>query len=235
MSQAKPTLVVLTGAGISAESGIKTFRGDGGLWEGYRVEDVATPDGWRKNFRQVLQFYNERRAGVCRATPNRGHLILAELESDFDVHIVTQNVDDLHERAGSTQIIHLHGSLFSARSTKDPGLTYPIKGERLDEGELCSLGSQLRPDIVWFGEEVPLMYAAEKLASTAQAFLIVGTSLQVYPAAGLIWSVPQNVPVWVVDPGDPPIAARRSVRFFQEGAGSGMEKVRLDLKSYFSL
>ena len=235
MIQAKPKLVVLSGAGISAESGIKTFRGDGGLWEGYRVEDVATPGAWRANQRLVLQFYNERRAAVRKAKPNRAHLILAEMESDFDVRIVTQNVDDLHERAGSKNIIHLHGSLFGARSTKDPRLTYPVTGDRLEEGDLCSLGSQLRPDIVWFGEEVPLMPVAEKLAATAQAFLIVGTSLQVYPAAGLIWSVPEQVPVWVVDPGDTPIAARREVRFFQEGAGTGMEKVWLELKSYFSL
>lgn len=235
MSQTKPKLVVLSGAGISAESGIKTFRGDGGLWEGYRVEDVATPGAWSTNQSLVLKFYNERRAAVCRAQPNKGHQILAEMETDFDVHIVTQNVDDLHERAGSTQIIHLHGSLFSARSTKNPQLVYPVKGERLDEGDMCSLGSQLRPDIVWFGEEVPLMPKAERLASVAQAFLIVGTSLQVYPAAGLIWSIPENVPVWVVDPGDPPLVARRDIRFFREGAGSGMEKVRLDIKSYFSL
>src|SRR5688572_4193884 len=160
-------LVVLTGAGISAESGIATFRDSGGLWEGYRVEDVATPEAWVKNPSMVLDFYNQRRKKALEAKPNRGHEILAELESSFEVTVVTQNVDNLHERGGSTKVIHLHGSLFESRSTLDERLIYPIDGWKLDMGDLCEKGSQLRPNIVWFGEMVPMMDVAAQYATQA--------------------------------------------------------------------
>ncbi len=153
-------LVALTGAGISAESGLATFRDSGGLWEGYRVEDVATPEAWRRNPELVLEFYNQRRKSGLEAKPNRGHEVLAELQNDFDVTIITQNVDDLHERAGSQKVIHLHGSLFESRSTLDPSLVYKINGWELKLGEKCERGSQLRPNIVWFGEMVPMMEVA---------------------------------------------------------------------------
>lgn len=185
-------LVVLTGAGISAESGLATFRDAGGLWEGYRVEDVATPEAWRRDPALVLDFYNQRRRNAREAIPNRAHQVLAELENQYEVTIVTQNVDDLHERAGSSRVIHLHGSLFEARSTRNPKLIYPIAGTELNIGDVCAWGSQLRPNIVWFGEAVPLMDTAVELASEADLFVVVGTSLVVYPAAGLIDYVPRS-------------------------------------------
>jgi NAD-dependent deacetylase len=189
----KKKLVVLTGAGISAESGIATFRDAGGLWEGHRVEDVATPEGWMKNPALVLEFYNQRRKRALEVKPNRGHEILAELEQYFDVTVVTQNVDDLHERAGSTHIIHLHGSLFESRSTVDENLVYRIQGWALNLGDRCEKGSQLRPNIVWFGEVVPMMEVAARYAAQADIFLVVGTSMVVYPAAGLIHYVPVEI------------------------------------------
>src|SRR5688572_1257475 len=193
-------LVVLTGAGISAESGIPTFRDSNGLWEGFRVEDVASPEGWHKDPALVLDFYNQRRKKALEVKPNRGHEILAELEDYFDVVIVTQNVDNLHERAGSRNIIHLHGSLFESRSTKNENLVYPIKGWELNLGDTCEQGSQLRPNIVWFGEMVPLIEVAAYHAQQADIFLVVGTSMVVYPAAGLIDYVPHDTLKYVVDP-----------------------------------
>jgi NAD-dependent deacetylase len=219
-------LVVLTGAGISAESGLKTFRDAGGLWEGHRVEDVATPEAWHRNPGQVLEFYNLRREAARLASPNQAHQILAALEKDFDVQIITQNVDDLHERAGSTQIIHLHGSLFEARSSQFPNLVYPWKNDKLDIGDLCERGTQLRPNIVWFGEDVPLMYEATQYVMSADFFLIVGTSLQVYPAAGLINYLASDTPILLVDPGAPYIANKNRLINFQEAASTGMVKVR---------
>src|SRR6478609_7402972 len=174
-------LVVLTGAGISAESGLATFRDSGGLWEGYKVEDVATPEAWHRNQKLVLEFYNQRRKSALEAKPNRGHEILVELEKDFEVTIITQNVDNLHERAGSSHVLHLHGSLFESRSTLNPSLVYPIVGGELNIGDTCERGSQLRPHIVWFGEAVPMMDVAVKFASAAELFLVVGTSMVVYP------------------------------------------------------
>lgn len=218
-------LIVLTGAGISAESGLATFRDAGGLWEGYRVEDVATPEAWHKDPALVLDFYNQRRRKAREAQPNRGHQVLAELEKHFEVTIVTQNVDDLHERAGSTNVIHLHGSLFESRSTKNPTLIYPISGTELNLGDRCELGSQLRPNIVWFGEAVPLMETAAALAGDAEVFLVVGTSLVVYPAAGLVDYVPRHVPKFVVDPKRPEIAHLPNVEFITEKAGVGMERL----------
>ncbi len=219
-------LVVLTGAGISAESGIPTFRDAGGLWEGHRVEDVATPEGWRKDPALVLEFYNQRRKRALEVKPNRGHEILAELEAYFDVTIVTQNVDNLHERAGSTNVLHLHGSLFEARSTLDPALVYAIQGWQLNLGDRCERGSQLRPNIVWFGEMVPLMETAATLASEADVFLVVGTSMVVYPAAGLIDYVRTEVPKFLVDPKKPEVYHVPSLEFVLEKASTGMAKLK---------
>lgn len=225
----KKKLVVLTGAGISAESGIATFRDAGGLWEGYRVEDVATPEGWQKNPTLVLDFYNQRRKQALDVKPNRGHEILVELEEYFDVTVVTQNVDNLHERAGSTHVIHLHGSLFESRSTTDETLVYPIPGWELKPGDCCELGSQLRPNIVWFGELVPMIEVASKYASDADIFLVVGTSLVVYPAAGLIHYVPIESPKFVVDPNIPNVGTMPYVTMIAEKASTGMQKVKKQL------
>ncbi|CAN5454936.1 NAD-dependent deacylase [soil metagenome] len=225
-------LVALTGAGISAESGIPTFRDSGGLWEGYRVEDVATPDGWRKDKLLVLDFYNQRRKKALEVKPNRGHEILAELEKDFDVTIVTQNVDNLHERAGSSKVIHLHGSLFESRSTLDESLIYPINGWELKIGDKCEKGSQLRPNIVWFGEAVPLMEVAAEVASLADIFLVVGTSMAVYPAAGLIDYVDKNVPKFIVDPKVPELRNSPNLFFIAEKASVGMEMVRRKILNF---
>jgi NAD-dependent deacetylase len=219
-------LVVLTGAGISAESGIKTFRDSGGLWEGHRVEDVATPEGWRRNPEMVLEFYNQRRRQALDVKPNRGHEVLVELEQHFEVTVITQNVDNLHERAGSSKVIHLHGSLFESRSTKNPALIYQIAGWELKLGDVCELGSQLRPNIVWFGEAVPMIEVAADVASGADVFLVVGTSMVVYPAAGLIDYVPTEVKKYVVDPKKPEILHVPNLEFIAEKASVGMEKVR---------
>ena len=222
-------LVVLSGAGISAESGIPTFRDSGGLWEGFRVEDVATPEGWYKNKELVLDFYNQRRKKALEVKPNRGHDVLAELEKYFDVTVVTQNVDNLHERAGSSKVIHLHGSLFESRSTLDESLVYPIKGWELKLGDKCERGSQLRPNIVWFGEMVPMMEVAAKIATQADIFLVVGTSMVVYPAAGLIDYVGREVPKFIVDPNVPDVRKLPNTYFISEKASTGMEKVKLRL------
>jgi NAD-dependent deacetylase len=222
----KKKLVVLTGAGISAESGIATFRDAGGLWEGHRVEDVATPEGWMKNPALVLEFYNQRRKRALEVKPNRGHEILAELEQYFDVTVVTQNVDDLHERAGSTHIIHLHGSLFESRSTVDENLVYRIQGWALNLGDRCEKGSQLRPNIVWFGEVVPMMEVAARYAAQADIFLVVGTSMVVYPAAGLIHYVPVENPKFVIDPKLPDVGTIPYVTMIADKASTGMEKVK---------
>jgi NAD-dependent deacetylase len=222
-------LVVLSGAGISAESGIPTFRDSNGLWEGFRVEDVASPEGWYKDPVVVLDFYNQRRKKALEVMPNRGHEILAELENYFDVTVVTQNVDNLHERAGSTKVIHLHGSLFESRSTKDERLVYPIEGWELNIGDLCEKGSQLRPNIVWFGEMVPLMEVAADYAREADIFLVVGTSMAVYPAAGLINYVPYESMKYVVDPKLPDIANIPYIKMIADKASTGMETVKREL------
>jgi NAD-dependent deacetylase len=224
-------LVVLSGAGISAESGIPTFRDSNGLWEGYDVMEVATPEGWRKNPVLVLDFYNQRRKKALDVQPNRGHEIIAELEQYFDVVVVTQNVDNLHERAGSTKVIHLHGSLFESRSTVDENLVYPIKGWELKPGDCCERGSQLRPNIVWFGEMVPMMEVAGLHASKADIFLVVGTSMVVYPAAGLIDFVPFETPKFVVDPKLPDLRSMPYLTMIAEKASIGMEKVKVQLLS----
>ena len=199
----KPHIVVLTGAGISAESGLKTFRGDGGLWEGHRVEDVATPDAWARDRALVLEFYNERRRQVRAAQPNAAHKALVDLEQAYDVHVVTQNVDDLHERAGSSQVLHLHGEILLARSTQDPNSTKHLGDTDIALGDTCPLGSQLRPHIVWFGEEVPALEDAAKIVARADIFLCVGTSLQVYPANSLIFAAPRRARRIVINPEVP--------------------------------
>lgn len=222
-------IVVLTGAGISAESGLATFRGADGLWEGHRIEDVASPEGWARNPALVLDFYNQRRAAARRAQPNAGHLALVALEKEYEVVIMTQNVDDLHERAGSSRVIHLHGQLFQSRSTRHEKLVYPMTSDRIEVGELCEKGHQLRPDIVWFGEAVPLMEQAMAEAATADVFLVVGTSLQVYPAAGLVQFAPQGCPIYVIDPHQPPLTARPNLRFVAEPASTGVPWVAREL------
>lgn len=225
-------VVVLTGAGVSAESGIPTFRDSNGLWEGYDVYEVATPEGWEKNPALVLDFYNQRRKQALKVEPNEAHKILAGLEEHFDVTIVTQNVDNLHERAGSSRVLHLHGNLFQSRSTVDASLIYDIEGWELKPGDLCEKGSQLRPHIVWFGELVPMMDTAIMAASQADIFMVVGTSMAVYPAAGLIDYVPHAVPKFIVDPKIPEVGHIPNLTGIAEKAGAGMRKVREALQQY---
>ena len=196
-------VVVLSGAGISAESGLRTFRGADGLWEGHRVEDVATPEAWAANPGLVLDFYNQRRRAVRAALPNAAHRSLVDLERAYDVRIVTQNVDDLHERAGSSQVLHLHGEIMLARSTRDPRRIRNLGDADIHLGDRCELGSQLRPHIVWFGELVPAMEEAVELVAHADVLLVIGTSLQVYPAAGLIFEAPRRARRIVVNPDIP--------------------------------
>ncbi|TCC90490.1 NAD-dependent deacylase [Pedobacter frigiditerrae] len=221
----KQRLVVLTGAGISAESGIKTFRDTDGLWEGYNVMDVATPEAWDRNPALVQEFYNERRKQVLSAKPNEAHLMLAELEEHFDVQIITQNIDDLHERAGSTNITHLHGIITFSQSDKNAALLYPIKGEEIKMGELCELGSQLRPHVVWFGEAVPMIETAAAICEEANLFMLVGTSLAVYPAAGLIDFVPREVSKYIVDLKIPSVNHYQNVIKIEKSATAGVKEV----------
>jgi NAD-dependent deacetylase len=221
----KKKIVVLSGAGISAESGIATFRDANGLWEGHDVMEVASPEGWRKNPALVLDFYNQRRKNGLHAQPNGGHQALVRLEEKYDVVIVTQNVDNLHERAGSTKVIHLHGELFKSRSTLDPSLVYEMAGWELNLGDRCEKGSQLRPNIVWFGEAVPLMEKAAREAATADLFIVVGTSLAVYPAAGLIDYVDDEVPKYVVDVRIPPVRKRPNLHLIEEKASIGLGRL----------
>lgn len=196
----KQKLVAFTGSGISAESGLKTFRDSDGLWEEYNVYDVATPEAWHRNRKLVLEFYNTRRRQVMNAQPNAAHMALAKLETKFDVEIITQNIDDLHERAGSSKVLHLHGEIMKAQSTLYRHLVYDIKGTELNEGDVCERGSQLRPFVVWFGEEVPMIHKAEEIILHAEIILIIGTSLQVYPAAGLVHYAPSEAKKYYIDP-----------------------------------
>ncbi|MFW5820518.1 MAG: SIR2 family NAD-dependent protein deacylase [Bacteroidota bacterium] len=221
-------LIVLSGAGVSAESGLKTFRDMGGLWEQYDVTQVASPQAWENNRSLVLRFYNERRKQLINAEPNKAHRILAEMEKDFDVHIITQNVDDLHERAGSSKVLHLHGEIRKARSTSDPSLIYHIKGWELKEGDICERGSQLRPHVVWFGESVDAMEEAAEIASTADIFLVIGTSLNVYPAAGIVHYAPESAGIFLIDPNDT-APVRRNIHFIREKATVGMERFRREV------
>ena len=222
-------IVILTGAGISAESGLATFRDSGGLWEGYKIEDVATPEAWRKDQELVLDFYNMRRKAALDAKPNAGHLALAKLEEKFDVTIITQNVDNLHEKAGSSKVIHLHGELFKSRSTIDSRLVYEMSGWELKKGDKCAKGSQLRPHIVWFGEAVPTMDLAVEETMTADVFIVVGTSLQVYPAAGLLDYVADEIPKYVIDPNMPSVSSRPNLHLMQKKGSIGMEELAKNL------
>lgn len=214
-------LVVLTGAGISAESGIKTFRDHNGLWENYDVMDVASIEGWRKNRELVLDFYNQRRRQLQEVQSNEAHQILQKLEQHFEVHIVTQNVDDLHERAGSSNILHLHGELLKSCASQNKNLVYNQLND-IQLGDKAEDGSQLRPFIVWFGEEVPLMEKAQKLVQQADIVIVIGTSLQVYPAAGLLYDVKADVPLFVINP-DENIQYNNRVEVIKESATQGMK------------
>ncbi len=226
-------LVVLTGSGISAESGIKTFRDSGGLWEEYDVMEVASIEGWRQNPDRLLDFYNQRRKQLKDAQPNNGHAGLVKLEAFFDVHIITQNIDNLHERAGSKNVLHLHGELTKAQSSKDPSEVTDIGYDEIHPGDLCSKGSQLRPHVVWFGEPVPAMEEAVRLTMNADIYVVIGSSLNVYPAAGLVQYVPQNVPIYVIDPKDINILELSNVHFIKEQAGKGVEILIKTLKEKY--
>jgi NAD-dependent deacetylase len=226
----KKKLVVLTGAGMSAESGLKTFRDSDGLWEGYDINEVATATAWKRNPELVLEFYNMRRQGVRRAQPNEAHKILAELEKDFDVIIVTQNIDDLHERAGSSCVVHLHGEIFKMRSEKNPALVYRIEGD-IAIGEKAEDGAQLRPDIVWFEEPVFMIEKAIEIVKTAQIFLIAGTSLVVYPAAGLVNYAPAEIPKFIVDKRIPYTTSLYNLTAIEKGASEGMRELRERLQT----
>jgi NAD-dependent deacetylase len=226
-------LYVLTGAGMSAESGIKTFRDSGGLWEEYDVMTVASIEGWYRNPELVLRFYNERRRQLATAKPNAGHTGLAELEKHFEVYIITQNVDNLHEAAGSTHVLHLHGELTKVRSTIDNNYIKDIGYSDLNPGDKCPKGGQLRPHIVWFGEAVPAFEDAVTMVKDADAFAVIGTSLNVYPAAGLIDYVPSSVPVYLIDPNEVYAPTRRNVEFIKEKASVGVEILRNKLIDRF--
>lgn len=223
-------VVVLTGAGMSAESGLSTFRDSGGLWDQYPIEDVATPEGYARNPKLVLDFYNERRQQLLQVQPCKGHILLAEMEKDYNVTIVTQNVDNLHEKAGSTKVIHLHGELMKGTSSKDPNDTTQI--QTLDEhncnihlGDKAKDGSQLRPYIVWFGEPVPMIEEAIKITEQADIFIIIGTSLNVYPAAGLIHYVPRHAPIYLIDPNTVNISDSSHITHIQKGASEGINEL----------
>lgn len=220
-------LVVLTGAGMSAESGLAVFRGSNGMWDKYRIEDVATPEGWYKNPELVLDFYNQRRRELLKVEPNAGHKGLKELERCFDVRIITQNVDNLHERAGSSKIIHLHGELMWVRSVKNEKTRVELTPEKCDIhlGDTAPDGAQLRPDIVWFGEAVPMMDKAAEWASEADIFVVIGTSLNVYPAAGLLAYVKSGVPVYLIDPNEVTDPYRKVTRYIRKGAGEGVKEL----------
>ena len=222
-------VVVLSGAGISQESGLKTFRDMDGLWENYNVEDVASIDGWHRNRDLVMDFYNQRRKQLLEAKPNAGHYGIAELEKWFEVMVITQNVDDLHERAGSTKIIHLHGELKKVRSTIDSDLIYTLDGWELKMGDRCEKGSQLRPHIVWFGEPVPAIYDAIPIVENADIIVVIGTSLAVYPAAGLVHYAKPEAPVFVVDPNRPETVLKNVV-YIDEKASLGVEILKQKLE-----
>lgn len=230
----RPHLVVLSGAGMSAESGIRTFRAADGLWEEHRVEDVATPEAFARDPELVLRFYNERRRQVVQAEPNAGHRALAEAEQEFAVMVITQNIDDLHERAGSSRVLHLHGELLKARSSADEDLLLETEGRDILLGDLCPLGSQLRPHVVWFGEAVPAMDVAAPLVERADALLIIGTSLAVYPAASLAHHAPAQAPVLLVDPQAESLGGDGIERFAM-GAGEGVPQALEFLRRHFGI
>ncbi|WP_078832509.1 SIR2 family NAD-dependent protein deacylase [Sediminibacterium ginsengisoli] len=227
----KKKLVVLTGAGISAESGLKTFRDSNGLWEGYNVYEVATPRGWQKNPQLVLDFYNMRRKDVAAANPNAAHTGLAELESDFDVQIITQNIDDLHERAGSTNVLHLHGEIFKMRGQKDEQHVCEIRGD-ISLGQLAPDGTQYRPHIVWFEEPVPLIMEAARITAAADLFVVIGTSLVVYPAAGLINETADGTPKFIIDRQIPALPVIPNLKLIEAPASQGVRLLKSMLAAY---
>jgi NAD-dependent deacetylase len=230
------TIVVLTGAGISAESGITTFRDSNGLWENHRIEDVATPEGWKRNPALVLDFYNQRRRQLFDVAPNAAHLAITQLQEHFDVQVITQNVDDLHERAGNKDVLHLHGALRKVRSERYPDLVYDWEKD-LHLGDLCEMGGQLRPHIVWFGEEVPMLSMAAQIAKQADVFLIVGTSLQVYPAASLMVYADPTIPFYYIDPNPQvnyELAQMKNLVVLEEAATVGLPKVVERLMSTYN-
>lgn len=228
---AKKKLVVLTGAGISAESGLKTFRDSDGLWEGYNVEEVATPRAWRKDPKLVLDFYNMRRKNVADAQPNAAHYGLAALETDFDVHIITQNIDDLHERAGSSKVLHLHGEIFKMRSEKNESLVYDVRDD-MQIGDRGGDGAQLRPHIVWFEEAVPMIEPATRLTGSADLFAVIGTSLAVYPAAGLINYAPYQIPRFIIDKKIPYTSSLHDIVAIEKPATAGVKELATLLAKY---
>jgi NAD-dependent deacetylase len=227
----KKKLVIITGAGISADSGIKTFRDVGGLWEGYKIQDVATPEGWYRNPQLVLDFYNQRRRQLHDVQPNDGHLILAALEKDFDVEIITQNVDNLHEKARSSKVLHLHGELLKVRSTVDQTIVLDWETD-LFLGDTDHNYNQLRPHIVWFGEEVPALEQAISMIEKADIIIIIGTSLQVYPAAGLLDYSAENIPLYYIDPKPAPINSKQyNLKIIESNAADGMRIVQNELNN----
>lgn len=224
-------LVVLSGAGMSAESGISTFRDAGGLWDNYPVEQVATPEGYARNPKLVIDFYNDRRKQLLDVKPNKGHELLAELEKDFNVTVITQNIDNLHERAGSTHVIHLHGELTKVCSSREPNNPRYVRELKPEEfeiriGDLANDGSQLRPFIVWFGESVPQIETAVGSVEEADIFVIIGTSMNVYPAAGLLNYVPHDVPVYLIDPKEVRVNSHRAIHVIQKGASEGVADLK---------
>lgn len=221
----KKRISILTGAGISAESGISTFRDANGLWENHRIEDVATPEAWHRNPQLVLEFYNLRRKQLYEVEPNAAHFAITKLQDAFDVQVITQNVDDLHERAGNRNVLHLHGQLKQARSTGNPNSVYDLEGWELKMGDVCESGHQLRPHIVWFGEEVPNLYPAAQLVSRSDAIIIVGTSLNVYPAAGLYQYARPDAPIWIIDPKANELVYPESVTAINDKAGAALPRL----------
>jgi len=221
----KKHLVILTGAGVSAESGLKTFRDSDGLWMGHDVYEVASPQGWKKDPGLVLDFYNKRRREVAQALPNIAHYGIAALEDEFNITIITQNIDDLHERAGSKNVVHLHGEIFKMRSEKNENIFYDIKGD-INWGDIASDGSQLRPHVVWFGEPVPMILDAINIMSQADVFALVGTSLQVYPASGLIDYLPPGIPKYIIDKNPPFIAAHHNFYVIKSSATEGVNELK---------
>ena len=217
-------IIIFSGAGISADSGLKTFRDNNGLWENYNIRDVATPEAWERNPKEVLDFYNLRRKQVLNAEPNNAHKHILRLEEKFKVQIITQNIDDLHERAGSLKVLHLHGEILNSRSTVDNS-HYKINGSELNIGEFCKNNKQLRPDVVWFGEEVPMLPKAQALSEQADIFIVIGTSLNVYPAASLIFCVPEEAEKFLIDPKDVRVTDIKNLKFIREQAGTRVRKI----------
>ncbi len=215
-------IIILTGAGMSAESGISTFRDNNGLWENHRIEEVATPEAWERNPEMVLEFYNQRRKQLFEVKPNAGHRALVRLEKKFDVQIITQNVDDLHERAGSSKVLHLHGELKKVRSTVDQNLIYELDHWEIKLGDKCEKGSQLRPHIVWFGETVPMIDKATEMVKTSDIFMVIGTSMVVYPAAGLIHYVEWEIPKYYVDPKAFSVQGISNLKVLRQKAGEAL-------------